>query len=121
MPDEPRDATAEELANEEGLRRFEAEAAFHQSNILPLDSAMNEGRFFGLLIRRGQPLTTAQRVGFLLIGTIFCGPGICSALAADSQLRDLIGNTFLTAVWFLAGMRIIWVALRATRAPGVNG
>lgn len=67
MPDEPRDATAEELADEKGLRRFETEAAFHQSNILPLDSAMNQGRFYGLLIRGGQPLTITQRIGFLLI------------------------------------------------------
>lgn len=67
MPDEPRDATAEELADEKGLRRFETEAAFHQSNILPLDSAVNQGRFYGLLIRGGQPLTITQRIGFLLI------------------------------------------------------
>lgn len=52
MSDESRDPTAEELANEESLRRFELEADFHQSNILPLDQAMNEGRFYGLLIRR---------------------------------------------------------------------
>lgn len=76
MPDQPRDATPEELKSEEALRRFEAEAAFHQSNILPLDQAMNEGRFYGLLIRGNQSVTGVQRIGFLLIAILLVAPGL---------------------------------------------
>lgn len=73
MADEIRDATPEEVANEEAIKHFEAEAAFRQSNVLPLDSAMNEGRFYGLLVRGGGPLSVVQRIGFALIGITMAG------------------------------------------------
>lgn len=131
MSDESRDPTAEELANEQNLRRFELEADFHQSNILPLDQAMNEGRFYGLLIRGGQPLTPVQRIGLLMIAIIFCGPGLCVALASDPALKSVVGNGLLggrapvlylslTAIAFLVGMRIVWVALRPSRKPKID-
>ncbi len=131
MPDESRDPTAEELANEKGLRRFEAEAAFRQSNVLPLDYAMNEGRFYGLLMRGGRPLTAVQRIGFVLIAIMLCVPGFFVALAAVPRWRYFIRGGVLgggvpmlylplAALIFLAGIRVIWVALRPSRKPKAN-
>jgi hypothetical protein len=126
MPDEPRDPTAEELASEEDLRRFEAEAALHQSNILPLDQAMNEGRFYGLLMRGGKSLTAVQRIGFLLVAIMLCVPNFFVILAAVPRWRRLISGGVLgggvstlylplAVLLFLAGIRVIWVALRPSR------
>ena len=72
MPDEPADISREEITDEQGIRRLEAEAAFRQSNVLPVDAAMNEGRFYGLLIRRG-PLGGVQRLGFFFVGIMLAG------------------------------------------------
>lgn len=115
MPDEPRDATAEELANEKGLRRFEAEAAFHQSNILPLDYAMNEGRFYGLLVLGGQPLSITQRIGFLLIA--FDGMGTSLVMPVTGLWTVYLPFSVLA---FLMSLRIAWVALRPSAEREVS-
>lgn len=75
MPDEPREATAEEVREEEERRRFEWEAAYRQSNVLPLDSARNEGRFYGLLAKGSLELSAPQRIGALLVGILWLAPG----------------------------------------------
>lgn len=41
--------------------------------MLPLDAARNEGRFYGRRIRGERPLSGVQRVGFFLMGSLFCG------------------------------------------------
>lgn len=122
MSDESRDPTAEELKNEEALRRFETEAAFHQSNILPLDQAMNEGRFYGLLIRGNQSLTGVQRIGFLLIAILLFAPGLLLLFGAVPHFTQTVGGELLGAMWilyallaFLAGLRVVWVALKPSR------
>ncbi|MGC2089235.1 MAG: hypothetical protein WA638_07375 [Candidatus Acidiferrales bacterium] len=131
MPDESLDPTAEELANEKDLRRFEAEAAFRQSNVLPLDYAMNEGRFYGLLMRGGRPLTAVQRIGFLLIAIMLCVPSFFIALASVPSWRHVISGGVLgggvpmfylpiAALVFLTGIRVVWVALRSSRKPKAN-
>jgi hypothetical protein len=134
MSDESRDATPEELANEEALRRFEAEAAFHQSNVLPLDNAMNEGRFYGLLVRGGRPLTAVQRLGFLLIAFILGAPSFFVASGAFPQWRYLTAFSSaapakgvsmfylpVSALVFLVSLRIVWVALRPSAKRKING
>jgi len=68
MADEPRDATPEEIAQENALRHFEAQVAFRQSNILPMDSVLNLGMFYGLLIRASRPRNGIERLGFILMG-----------------------------------------------------
>ena len=73
MSEQPRDATLDELVLETEIRRFEAETAFHQSNILPLDQAQNLGRFYGLLIRASYPQNVLERIGFVFIG-LLCSP-----------------------------------------------
>ena len=134
MSDEPPDATPEEISNEEAIKRFEAEAAFRQSNVLPLDSAMNEGRFYGLLIRKGRPLGVAQRLGFFFIGIMLGGfafleicftfPALSTALgmpraeiAATPSFYGILWLPF-DAILFAVGLWLIVTALRPRRRRG---
>ena len=45
--------------------RMEWEWRFRQENLLPLETAYNWGRFFGLALKGRQILSLPQRVGFL--------------------------------------------------------
>jgi len=101
MTDEPRDATAEEIANEEGLRRFEAEILFRQSNVLPMDSALNVGRFYGLLIRAQRPRNGMERVGFIFMGILWL----------SAALPVFPGPAFL----FPFGLKFIWTACKPAK------
>jgi hypothetical protein len=48
MPKKPNHPTRQEIEHEEETRRrFEADALFRQSKVLPMDAARNEGRFYG--------------------------------------------------------------------------
>jgi hypothetical protein len=74
MPENPHHPSRQEIEQgEEARRRFEEDAISRQSNVLPLDAARNEGRFYGKLIRGERPLSGIQRVGFFLVGSLFCG------------------------------------------------
>ena len=44
-----------------------------QENVLPLETAWNEGRFYGLLLKGNQPFTGVQRAGILFIGLLAIG------------------------------------------------
>ncbi|MGH9782036.1 MAG: hypothetical protein ACRD33_09480 [Candidatus Acidiferrales bacterium] len=98
MIDEPADATPEEIALEESIQRFEADVLFRQSNVLPLDAAMNQGRFYGLLIRASRPRNGLERAGFLLMGIQW----VSSAMIAPP----------LSVLFSLAGLKLIWTACR---------
>jgi hypothetical protein len=77
MPKEPNHPTRKEIEHEEETRRrFEADAILRQSNVLPMDAARNEGRFYGQLIRGSRPLNGVQRIGFFLVGSLFCWSAI---------------------------------------------
>jgi hypothetical protein len=58
------------VAQQVELSRFEMERDWQlrQENVLPLETAWNEGRFYGRVLKGLQPLTTLQRIGILLIG-----------------------------------------------------
>jgi hypothetical protein len=53
---------------ERGRLEMEREWELRQENVLPLETAWNEGRFYGRVLKGRQPLTGIQRVGILLIG-----------------------------------------------------
>jgi hypothetical protein len=104
---------------DESRRRFEVDAAGRLSNVLPLDAARNEGRFYGQLIR-GRPLTGVQRVGFFLIGSMFCFFAVFVFLSAIPPLRHLTGlarpwpgETYapfyvpFAVLWFLLGFAAV--------------
>jgi hypothetical protein len=74
MPKNSDYPTRQEIEQGEAARRrFEEDIITRQSNVLPLDAARNEGRFYGKLIRGERPLSGVQRAGFFLVGSLFCG------------------------------------------------
>jgi len=100
MSDEPRDATPEEIAQEQALQHFEAQVVFRQSNILPMDSALNVGMFYGLLIRAKRPRNSIERIEFWVMGILWTG--------------SVIAPSPLSAVYFLIGLKLIWTACKRT-------
>jgi hypothetical protein len=101
MADEPRDATPEEIAQENALRHFEAQVAFRQSNILPMDAALNVGMFYGLLIRAKRPRNGIERAGFFFMGTMWA-----SGLFPGLPFSVLV---------FPLGLKLIWTACRPAK------
>jgi hypothetical protein len=101
MSDEPPDATPEEIALEEEIRRFEAEAAFHQSNILPMDYAMNLGRFYGLLIRASRPRNQIERLGLIFMGISWIASGL--------------PNVPISWLLLPLGLKLLWTACRPSQ------
>jgi hypothetical protein len=92
MPKNPHRPTRQEIEQEEKTRRrFEAEAISRQSNVLPLDAARNEGRFYGKLIRSERPLNGVQRIGFFLVGLLFCGSALFIVMGAFPGLFRFMG------------------------------
>ncbi|MGA9886935.1 MAG: hypothetical protein WBQ31_05515 [Candidatus Acidiferrales bacterium] len=72
MPPAPDDdASAEEF--ERGLVEMEDNWYLRQENILPLETAWNEGRFYGLLLKGNRPFTPFQRLGIFVIGVQLAG------------------------------------------------
>jgi hypothetical protein len=54
------------------------DARLRQRNILPLDTARNEGIFLGMLVRGPKSLTVIQRIGALVIALpiLICGVAV---------------------------------------------
>jgi hypothetical protein len=126
MPKKPDHTTREEIEQgEEAHRRFEEDAISRQSNVLPLDAARNEGRFYGKLIRSDRPLSGVQRIGFFLVGVLFCGSALFIVVRAFPGLlrvMDLhavpMGDKSVSMVYFpfaalalLFGFKLIRSAL----------
>ena len=85
------DPTHDAVNFEQGRERLEADFVSRQSNVLPLDSARNEGRFYGNMIRGDRQLNAAQRIGFFLMGFLACGQALFVALMAFPRLGQAIG------------------------------
>ncbi|MGH9782035.1 MAG: hypothetical protein ACRD33_09475 [Candidatus Acidiferrales bacterium] len=73
MRDERRDATPEEIANGEGLRRFEADVASLQKNIMPIDATRMDAQIRAMSSRLRGPLSPILRLGFFSIGIMLAG------------------------------------------------
>ena len=81
-----------ELPSDDTARRdSDADMISRQSNVLPRDTARNEGLFYGRLIRGDRPLSGVQRLGFVLVGLLFCGSAIFILSGAFPQLFGIIG------------------------------
>jgi hypothetical protein len=92
MANTPNHPTRQEIEQEEKTRQqFEADAVSSQSNVLPLDAARNEGRFYGNLIRGERSLNGVQRIGFFLVGFLFCGSGLFLVTGAFPGLLRFMG------------------------------
>jgi hypothetical protein len=118
------DALAEEFDRD--LLEMEDNWYLRQENILPLETAWNEGRFYGLLLKGNQPFTPFQRLGIFLTGLqllefgslpFIIGQGLHPAGPSLRLLNERLPN--ISLVWvpvFLLeialGLRICWVALK---------
>lgn len=107
-----------------GRARMEWEWRFRQENLLPMETAYNEGRFFGLLLKGGWPLNTAQRIGVLATATwALMSPG--STISLGMASGNFSSDRFLgpglivllsTLPYMLIGIRLAWVGLRCNMA-----
>jgi hypothetical protein len=92
MPNTPKHPTPQEIERDEKTRQqFEVDAISRQSNVLPMDAARNEGRFYGKLIRGERSLNGVQRIGFFLVGFLFCSWAIFMVIAAFPRFFSSIG------------------------------
>jgi hypothetical protein len=79
-----------------------------QENVLPLETAWNEGRFYGLLLKGNQPFTRVQRAGILFLGLQAIGVGtMIFRLPHVSRVW-----TPVLLVYIVFGVRFCWVALK---------
>jgi hypothetical protein len=114
---------------EENRRRLEADAISRQSNVLPMDTARNEGRFYGRLIRGECALNGIQRIGFFLVGSLFCWSAMFIVMLAFPRFFSLIGLPValkgnesvsmlylpLAAIGLFLGLKIIGRAIKPQR------
>jgi hypothetical protein len=92
MPEKPNHRTPQETEQaEETRRRFEADAISRQSNVLPMDAARNEGRFYGQLFQGKGPLNGVQRIGCFLVGSLFVLSAVSIIIGAFPRFFSVIG------------------------------
>jgi hypothetical protein len=111
---------------ESGHENLRREFQRRQENVLPLDAARNQGRFYGLVTLGKGPFTGAQRVGILLVAISLLGFGL--VMLASSIPPSILGLSeplMPGAEWppspsvllgicisLIVGLRFSWVALR---------
>jgi hypothetical protein len=106
-------------------RQMERDWELKQENVLPLETAANEGDFYGRVIKGSQPLTGVQRAGILLIGlqaigfaalTLFLGdfPKVGPSLKSVHQHLPDISLVWMPVplLGILLGVRFCWVAFK---------
>ena len=112
------------------------DARLRQRNILPLDTARNEGIFLGMLVRGPKSLTVIQRIGALVIALpiLICGVAVLYTFFRELRKPEiypgdpagtwdiptvLIKGVILVAgsVFTLGGLKI---CRNAIAAPGPN-
>jgi hypothetical protein len=129
MPENPNDPTPQDIEEELNRRRFEADAVSRQSNVLPLDAARNEGQFYGQLIRGERSPNVVQRIGFFLVGILFCSQATFVFVGAFPRLSSVTGLHLapiggesvsiaylpIAAIVLFLGLKIIGTAIRPSK------
>ena len=69
-------------------QEMERDWKLRQENVLPVETAQNEGRFYGRALKGSRPLTGVQRTGILLIGLQAVSQILSSAPARPSSCLD---------------------------------
>ncbi|MGA8870546.1 MAG: hypothetical protein WB460_05390 [Candidatus Acidiferrales bacterium] len=118
--------------DELGRLELEREWLSRQENVLPLETAWNEGRFYGQVLKGHRSLTRVQRAGILLIGLQIVGIAAAMMFAPGWILPDFgpslksiyRGLPALPLVWIPVlllelglGLRLCFVALRRCAKP----
>ena len=111
---------------ERGRLETERNWQLRQENILPLETAWNEGRFYGLVLKGSQRFTGVQRAGIFVLGLLAIGFALAMFLALArfhgvgpslksiyQRLPDvsLLSMPFIL-LEFALGFRFCWVALK---------
>jgi hypothetical protein len=108
----------------------------HQRNVLPLDAATNEGRFWGKLLASPRSLTASQRIGAFILSIPLLLLGILGLSFLFFQPREILSfndprhpagalllNIVMAVVSFvvlgaslLAGLRVLANSMRGCRS-----
>jgi len=113
---------------ERGRLEMESNWQLRQENVLPLETAWNEGRFYGRVLKGSQRFTGVQRAGIFLIGLIAIGVA-STTIVLEKQLPLLRIGPSLKSIYqrlpdvsllsmpvlflyFGVGIRFCWVALK---------
>ncbi len=124
----PADNSSPSREGERGRLEMERNWQLRQENVLPLETAWNEGRFYGLLLKGGRPFSRFQRVGIFILGLVMIGMASMT-LAFERQLSLLKVGPSLKSIYqrlpdvpllsipvfvlyFAVGLRFCWVALK---------
>ncbi len=92
-----------------GREQWEQDVRDRQRNVVFPDTVQNEARFYRKVISGDGNLTLVQRIGSLLLGSVFltlAGVQIWTAVYSGRMLRDL-GNSVFSAL--VAGLGIALV------------
>jgi hypothetical protein len=114
---------------ERGRQEMERDWKLRQENVLPLEAAQNEGRFYGWALKGSRPLTGVQRTGILLIGLQAVGfaammlfhewpyPKVGPSLKSFHQHLPDVPLIWMPVIFLGAalGLRFCWVALKPYR------
>ena len=126
-PPDDDDVSVEEF--ERGRLEMEVAWSLRQENILPLQRAWNQGRFYGLLLKGNQPFTALQRLTIFVLGLEAMGAWLLIFLVDSHFMKEglslkvfyqrfpdvplawlaLLPQAFVTG---LLGARICWVAVK---------
>lgn len=103
---------------------LEAEAIQKQRNTLPQDTIRNAAGVDGFIIRGDKPFTTVQRVGAVILGVLYCSPGIGGIVATIVFIPEAIASRhrvellilplllLISAGWLYIGVRAVRNGLR---------
>ena len=110
---------------ERGRLEMERSWELKQENVLPLETAWNEGWFYGRVLKGSRPLTGIQRTGILLIGLQMVGVAAMMFLnfpfpKVGPSLKSICHRLpDVSLIWALIllpgaaiGLRFCWVALK---------
>jgi hypothetical protein len=114
-------------------QEMERDWKLRQENVLPVETAQNEGRFYGRTLKGNRPLTAIQRTGILLIGLQAVGfaammlfhegpyPKVGPSLKSFHQHLPDLPLIWIPVIFFAAalGLRFCWVALKPRRNTAV--
>jgi hypothetical protein len=111
---------------ERGRLEMERSWELKQENVLPLETARNEGWFYGRVLKGSRPLTGIQRTGILLIGLQMVGVAAMMLFLdwpfpkVGPSLKSIYHRLpDVSLIWVLIllpgaviGLRFCWVALK---------
>jgi len=128
MPENPSDATPQDIEEELNRQRFELDVLARQKNVLPLDAARNEGRFYGQLVRGDRSPSAVQRIGFVFIGMLLCAqafflvatvfPGLSNGDLRHRPIENArLAVLPIAALFLFLAFKIIKNAIRPIKRP----